>query len=72
MSCIIRIRLFPYSNWHLLSIVYELVRVKTPLAEGNRIQYNFVKPHGFRGKDTSSGSGVECHRMERPAKASHI
>lgn len=33
---------------------------KTPLAEGNRIQYNFVKPHmGLEGKTPSQVAGLE-------------
>ena len=33
---------------------------KTPLAEGNRIQYNFVKPHiALEGKTPANAAGVE-------------
>jgi hypothetical protein len=34
--------------------------VKTPLAEGNRIQYNFVKPHmAFNGKTPAQVAGLD-------------
>jgi epoxyqueuosine reductase QueG len=33
--------------------------VKTPLAEGNRIQYNFVKPHmALEGKTPAQAAGI--------------
>ncbi|AIC16144.1 transposase [Nitrososphaera viennensis] len=33
--------------------------IKTPLAEGNRIQYNFVKPHmAIDGKTPAQAAGI--------------
>ncbi|WP_415282429.1 integrase core domain-containing protein [Candidatus Nitrososphaera sp. FF02] len=47
--------------------------VKTPLAEGNRIQYNFVKPHmGFDGKTPAQVAGLDVkgwrELLERAAR----
>jgi len=38
--------------------------VKTPLAEGMRIQYNFVKPHmALKGKTPSQEAGITVVKM---------
>ncbi len=39
---------------------------KTPLAEGNRIQYNFVKPHmALDGKTPAQGAGIAVNESNR-------
>ena len=38
---------------------------KTPIAEGQRIHYNFVKPHmGLEGKTPAEASGIKLEEMK--------
>ena len=43
---------------------------KTPIAEGQRIHYNFVKPHmGLEGKTPSEASGIKMEDSENKCMA---
>jgi hypothetical protein len=43
----------------------RLETAKTPIAEGQRIHYNFVKPHmALEGKTPAEASGIKLEEMK--------
>ena len=56
-------RKFYYSQHYSMQFLVKVQRgwksIKTPIAEGMRIQYNFVKPHmALNGQTPSEVSGI--------------